>query len=444
MARSTINPVTDNNKSSDQETIEQTKFKVSLIVLVIAIIVTAVLFCWGRTFKFFNSGWIADNTLLGTYGDFFGGFIGTCVAFYSVYLLYKTLQAQIRVNQETHIVNNNVIKTNESVIRTNRIVIGQTNLQLFDNKFTTFLQLYKDAIRAYRYEDKQGDKKEGREAYTGIMQEFMGQEFHNASSYLNRTKAAVKLYESFYANHAREMSVHLRMLYNVVKLIGDTENEDEDGNPGLKEEDRVIYAKSIRAQLSDEEMIMLRYNCHTDKGKNMQYYVNEFNLIKHLPIMSLLEFRIWQEKIKDDAALISYANAHFISLRKRISNVLNGKIHDNLFIDTRKYQIIIDSSNEGKKLTLIINIKNVIGGPGIAGTDSLDKFLDKLDAKEIGEMYKELLREFLLVSNFYRFNGSDGKGIYTFISSDEKTIKCRANNRIPWITAAWQIKPSEE
>ena len=159
--------------------------------------------------------------------------------------------------------------------------------------------------------------------------------------------------------------------------------------------------------------------------------------------MSLFEFRIWQEKIKNDTALISYANAHFISLRKRITNVLNGKLHDKLFIDTRKYQIIIDSSNEGKKLTIIINIKNVIGGPGIAGTDSLDKFLDKLDAKEIGEMYRDFLREFLLVSNCYRYNGSDGRGIYTFISSDEKTIKCRANNRMPWITAAWQIKPSE-
>ena len=53
------------------------------------------------------------------------------------------------------------------------------------------------------------------------------------------------------------MSVHFRNLYLLVKMIGETDNVDEGGNIMLKEVDRVTYAKSIRGQLSEGEMLFL-------------------------------------------------------------------------------------------------------------------------------------------------------------------------------------------
>ena len=109
------------------------------------------------------------------------------------------------------------------------------------------------------------------------------------------------------------MSVHFRNLYLLVKMIGETDNVDEGGNIMLKEVDRVTYAKSIRGQLSEGEMLFLRYNCLTDRGDKMKPLVNQFNLLKHLPIMSLLEFRAHRNKISSQRE-INTLDSHFIIL----------------------------------------------------------------------------------------------------------------------------------
>ena len=178
-------------------------------------VVVAILFLWGRDFSKIFTWSKIENDVLGTYGDFIGGFVGTGVTLYSAYLLFITLKEQIAVNKKTQKVNTNVISTNNAVVKTNKIIIAQSYLQLFDNKFTTILSLYQHALDAYRYHDKKG-----REAFVSIIDSFLEKSFHNNCTYISRTKAAVKEYEQIYAANCREMSVHLRMLYHVARLIG--------------------------------------------------------------------------------------------------------------------------------------------------------------------------------------------------------------------------------
>ena len=83
--------------------------------------------------------------MVGTYGDFIGGVIGTLVALYSAYLLVKTLGCQISVNSD-------VMDTNRNIVKTNNTAIYQSFLQVFDNKFHTMFDNYKEAKQAYRYE----------------------------------------------------------------------------------------------------------------------------------------------------------------------------------------------------------------------------------------------------------------------------------------------------
>ena len=396
-------------------------------------IVAAILFLWGCDYSAFFTWCKIDNNVLGTYGDFIGGFIGTGVTLYSAYLLFITLKEQNVVNRETQKVNTNVISTNNAVVKTNKIIIAQSYLQLFDNKFTTFLSLYQHALDAYRYNNKKG-----REAFVNIMDSFLEKPFQNGSTYMSRTKAAVKEYEQIYAANCREMSVHLRMLYHVARLIGMADNEDDDGNTILDEENRVIYAKCLRAQLCDEEMIMLRYNCLTNKGRNMQEFVNQFNLIKHIPLMSLLEFKKWKAKIGVDEALVSCMNAHFIALRKFILESCIGESEGNVFLDSRKYNIQVVFEDSNKKLIITVTLKNVTGSPGHEGEMLIDKALSKFTIGDLKELYKEYLKEILLVSNFYQFNGSDGRRIDSRLSTDRTKVICTAENDYPWILASWQ------
>ncbi len=62
-----------------------------------------------------------NNELLGTLGDFVGGILGTLTAIYSIAMLVKTLNEQIKLSVQ----------------------------QLFDNKFQVFFAQYKDIITAY-------------------------------------------------------------------------------------------------------------------------------------------------------------------------------------------------------------------------------------------------------------------------------------------------------
>jgi hypothetical protein len=141
--------VSEQDEHVDKKTKEvSSTFKISLYVVIACCVATTLLFLWGRFHLLSWSNPIAHE-IFGTYGDFIGGFIGTFVVFYSVYLLVCTLKEQIKTNDS-------VIKTNKSVIDTNKKIQEQSALQLFDGRFTTLLNLYKDAISAYEKEGEVG------------------------------------------------------------------------------------------------------------------------------------------------------------------------------------------------------------------------------------------------------------------------------------------------
>lgn len=83
-------------------------------------------------------------------------------------------------------------------------------------------------------------------------------------------------------------------------------------------------------------------------------------------------------------------------------------------------------------------MKNVTGSPGHEGEMLIDKALSKFTIENLEELYKEYLKEILLVSNFYQFNGSDGGRIDSRHSADRTKVVCTAENEYPWILASWQ------
>lgn len=47
-----------------------------------------------------ESEWVVSHDIMGTYGDFIGGVLGTLIALYSAFLLYRTLGSQLSVNSD--------------------------------------------------------------------------------------------------------------------------------------------------------------------------------------------------------------------------------------------------------------------------------------------------------------------------------------------------------
>lgn len=96
---------------------------------VVCFIIIGLVFGWQRSFFVF--GQQADSELLGQYGDFVGGILGTIFALVSIYFVYKTFYQQLRSFQ-----------------RQNKTFLAQqqaTELQRFNDLFATLSNLLEQA-----------------------------------------------------------------------------------------------------------------------------------------------------------------------------------------------------------------------------------------------------------------------------------------------------------
>lgn len=349
-------------------------------------------FFW-QQWKSFGFSYPIDYNLFGTLGDFIGGILGTIIAFYSVYLLVRTFQNQIETNVSVTNTNESVIEANKSVIETNIKLVRQSELQIFDSRFNTLLNLYHKAVDSYRSED---DKLKGRACFEKYATDFKECGFSNHTEYKRRSIGAVSEYMVLYARNRVELSVHFRMLYLLSRLTAEEK---------MKESYRVTYAKSIRGQLSEGELLLLRYNCLSPYGSKMCQYVNQFNMMKHLPIMSLLEFSYWREMIGDQDRIGSLDQLA-LSFKQLMTKMLDidGANRKEIEISSR-YKIGIKVSENHDEVEVRLNkSKQKIKGGAIKRPVAEGAF-DKIKEDELATFMKEVLIEIFVYSNFFQFNG---------------------------------------
>ncbi len=128
-------------------------------------------------------------------------------------------------------------------------------------------------------------------------------------AYRDRVEEAKSEFSKFYATNRLVLSAYFRLLYRIMQTISEAQ---VDGCVKLR------YAKILRCLLTEDELFLLRYNAMTHYGNKMQPYINQYNLLKHLPLMRLLEF-------------------HFESVSTLSAQYKD--LFDNIFLDVRKYLI---------------------------------------------------------------------------------------------------------
>lgn len=400
----------------------------SIVVAVILLF----LFLWGQTY---DINLPINTSIFGTYGDFIGGVIGTVVALYSVYLLIKTFDNQADINNDISKTNKSIIDANKKAEAAREREYYQTELQLFDGKFRTFWDAYKDAMGNYSI-----DKLSGRSAFEKIITKFLNYQFDNNNEYKRRNRSAVDEYLQLYAENHIVMSVHLRMLYLLVSLISDS---------SLEEEDKVEYAKLVRGQMSSMEMLMVRYNCLSEYGRKMRRYCNQYNLIKHLPVMSLLEFKPYKQVIERSyndrdfsEKLLNSLNSMFIALRKSATDLLYERNTASCqYKTTHRYAIRMEVSEDKKTFTLSFMKKTVDRRGGGTRISPDERALDVFSNEELVAMFKDFLCELFLISNFNIYNSDSiikqhGEAIN---DSNEFSFKLVVNNTAPLVLAFLQM-----
>lgn len=371
-----------------------------LVLLAGALAVIAILMFASHRYYSLAKG--IDGSLWGEFGDFIGGVVGTIIAYISIRLLIDTLGAQNKANQ----IASETAKDNDYTYR----------LQQLNDHFQMLLRLYRETLSQFK-------KPNGTNGITGqtylhqAMLEMRAKMQNNQTAFSNRNAEAISIFSSFYTEHRDVASVYFRIIYRLWELLFDTK---------LYLRDKLRYAKILRCQLSEAELFMLRYNAYTSNGRKMQKYINQFNVAKHLPELSLLEFSYWRDsKFQDDASrnlLITY----FIALRKSIKS--RFVYDDECELEKIGGNYEINDEIEEKKYTLRIKrCSNAANAPG-----SVAAVFDRLSIFELRDLMDDFITELFVYRSFKQYQALEEVTINKLpIDDNSDTVEIKVEGAKP-------------
>lgn len=356
------------------------------VLSIVFIALSGITFGWGQIIKPLKADYIADYARLGTYGDFVGGVLGTIFGVISVLLMFKTFDHQRKATADNQ---------------------TQLEIERFHDLFFELLRLYQsqvsDLCGVYRtFEKSKKDnltEDENTEVYEysynnkdffDVEKEKLQRVFTPKKSFEQNQAEALKTYMFFYIKNKDKIGAYYRTLYRIYDLIDNAKTIPE----GIKKD----YLKIIRAQLTETELFFLRYNALTYYGYKFIKYINEYNILKHLPVFELLEFKDWWKDL--DAVERAGLNIVFTNLRDTLHKVWdrkNVKISTSGKIDS-KYSFMIEIRNCAD-----VEIKVVIDDSKESTSMELLAF-KHFDAKRLQQLLDCYIKEIFIYSHFSSHN----------------------------------------
>lgn len=335
------------------------QIKFYLTISVILVLLSLFGFSWGRSL-FHLCGFTLQTDVVGQFGDFVGGVVGTIVSVVLLYFTFKT--------QHTDVENKNKMYKEESV----------------NKLFFHMLDLYNDTLNRYVVNDGETLNLKGKEAlhyqYEQLYEDFQVDD--NADINVIRKKAKAT-FQVFYANTQDISPIFFRTVYSLLKIL-DIDDQDT-------ERERIRLMKILRAQLSNTELIMLRYNAMTRMGKKSYELINKFNIMKHLFPMDLLEYKPWSKKMTLEER--TFTNQLLMIVKQNIKKVLRENSNIESYSNNIMCYNTHVSINAAKtELKVCLFIKNGI----IPNSHSLVKGIQELSSNERMSLLHQFIVDFFI------------------------------------------------
>lgn len=355
-----------------------------IITTLIFVVVFGYVFKWQHKIYLFDNNYVVDSNLLGTYGDFVGGVLGTIFALISILILIKTFNQQKAVTEK-----------NEEQIENQR----------FNDLFFELLRLYQSEISELCETIK---KEKGNETviinyknkdFFDYEKTLLQRAFKPTTSYEKNIKKAINLYMLFFIKNRTKVAACFRTLYRIYDLLD---------NASLKEPVKKNYLKILRAQLTDSELFFIRYNGMTYYGENFINYINKYHILKHLPAFDLLEFKDWWKDLNTIECM--GINIVFHNSTRLLRRILLKRDSDFIFKlpgKDLKYSFEIKTkSNYEVEILLQIDSSKTNYIMEYAG-------FEKFTNKRIQALLDCYLKETFIYSNFERFNKQQDLEFYS-------------------------------
>ena len=203
--------------------------------------------------------WPIDSLTLAQAGVF-GDSFGILTSLFSA-LAFGGLLVTIFIQQEELSLTREELKETRLDIRT----------QSFESNFFKMQVIFNDIIQEMDLQNRNTLKvtASGRDCFS---------RFYTRLKRLHLTQAKIKdaekfaFYEPFWKQFQSDLSVYFRFLYNMYRYVDDSDVSD-----------KTVYTNIIRSQLSDMELIVLYYNCKTERGRKFQLFADRYNIFDNLP-----------------------------------------------------------------------------------------------------------------------------------------------------------------
>lgn len=403
----------------------KSKYIWSGVILVVGLLVLALVFVW--KIPFFNFNVPADTERWGQYGDFVGGIIGTAITFISILFLYRAYKEQHLANISSKELNKAIIAENAN----NNDIAGQQLyseiLRQFDGNFKSLMSLYQQAVLCY----KSSSFADGKSSLSNLISQYIASTPYSSKDvYTKRTQSAAILFDEFITKNRTVVNSHMRLLYQMFSLL-DAEYIEED--------DKIFYAKMLRGQLTDEELILIRYNCMTRRGAKMKSPVFHYNILKHMPYLDLFEFKKYRTGLSNKH--INLLNDELIYYRKEICNLfLLESATDKVFnpVDySKRYSLRIELNKANTSYKF--KFERTAPKPG-RNYNPLIPVLDKISINDLTDLFLDFHYELLRHSNF-RILNRDVKYSHCIKNNGaDYTIIITAESNNPIIVSYFQIE----
>lgn len=264
-------------------------------------------------------GWEFSLTLneeiVGQFGDFIGGVVGTILAFVGVILYYIALTEQrkdIAINRQTlemqvkalnHQIEEFKAQTKE-MQETRTVYEKQTTL--YEEQTTLCreqVNYYKQQVRELKSQTKISSLQQYNSEFYSLLNVFIGIKKYcrkpieniismleeknktNNDTICNRFSFLIEEYIRQYYNNTSYLTIYFNTIYRLLRMI-------EDSNFEAQQKQR--YAKTLRSQLSEKELLLLYYNYCSVLGEKVRLLAIKYNLFKHLNLMRKIELNIGQ------------------------------------------------------------------------------------------------------------------------------------------------------
>lgn len=219
----------------------------------------------------FSFNLLFNQNGFGVWGDFFGGVLNPFLTFLTFMGLLLTIVLQSKELKETR---KEVQRSSDALELQNQV----TRKQSFEQTLFQMLSLHNEIVGSIDlYNSKKNITTKGRDCFTVFLTRFIDTYLSTKGDdnefMLEEIRSS---WNSFWEYHAMELAHYYRYLYNIIRFIDESEVE------------KVNYIRIVRSQLSDQELLLLFYNCLSEHGsENFKPLVERYSLLDNMPIEQL-------------------------------------------------------------------------------------------------------------------------------------------------------------